>query len=154
MKLVKVGSIVEVEYEGRLKEGILFDTNNEKLAKEENIWNPDRKYELLKFKVGEGQVIKGLDEGVIEMMEGDEKIIKISPEDGYGYKSDNFVREVDKKFFKGGDVKEGTVVLLKINNEERPAFVVKAYEDKCLLDFNHPLAGFDLIFKVKMLKVF
>ncbi|MCX9026535.1 MAG: FKBP-type peptidyl-prolyl cis-trans isomerase [Candidatus Methanoperedens sp.] len=81
---VKNGDNISVNYIGRLPDGKVFDTNIETVAKENNLFNPGRKYIPLQFVVGTKKVIQGFDEGVLGMKAGDSKIITIPPEKGYG----------------------------------------------------------------------
>ena len=78
------GSMVSVDYVGSEEGGKIFDTSIESVAKENDIYVKNKKYQPLEFKVGSGQVIKGFDEGVIGMKVGDTKTIVIPPEKGYG----------------------------------------------------------------------
>jgi FKBP-type peptidyl-prolyl cis-trans isomerase 2 len=82
-KTVKMGDNVSVDYTGSLQDGRVFDTSIEKVAMENNLF-PGREYKPLNFTVGNGEVIKGFDEGVIGMMVGESKTLIIPPEKGYG----------------------------------------------------------------------
>jgi FKBP-type peptidyl-prolyl cis-trans isomerase 2 len=81
---VKIGDNISVNYIGRLQDGKVFDTNIETVAKENNLFDPGRKYVPLQFTVGTKTVIQGFDEGVVGMKVGDSKILTIPPEKGYG----------------------------------------------------------------------
>ncbi|MEF8832952.1 MAG: FKBP-type peptidyl-prolyl cis-trans isomerase [Candidatus Thermoplasmatota archaeon] len=81
---VKEGDIVKVDYTGKLKDGSIFDSSKEELAKESEFYDESRDYEPLKFKVGKGELIQGFEEGVKGMEVGEEKEVEISPEKAYG----------------------------------------------------------------------
>ncbi|MCX9009704.1 MAG: FKBP-type peptidyl-prolyl cis-trans isomerase [Candidatus Methanoperedens sp.] len=83
-KTVKSGDKVSVDYIGSLQNGTVFDTSIESVAKQNNIYMPDRQYKPLQFTVGKGEVIKGFDEGVVGMNAGETKTLTIPPEKGYG----------------------------------------------------------------------
>lgn len=83
-KVVEKGDAVSVHYVGKLDDGTVFDTSEKEEAMEAGIYNEMRDYEPLKFTVGAGQMIKGFDEGVVGMKAGEEKILKIPPEEAYG----------------------------------------------------------------------
>ncbi len=67
----KPGDIVEVHYKGMFLDGKEFD-------------NSYKRGKPIKFTLGQGQVIKGWDEGIALLNEGDKAIFVIPPELGYG----------------------------------------------------------------------
>ena len=152
MEEVKQGSQVDIEYSGRLEDGTLFDMNDVELAKKEGIYHEQRPYEPLHITVGEGMVIKGFEDALMGMKEGEEKQVKIKPEEGYGMPKDELVKDVPEDFFQGNPVEKGMVIMVTMEGQEVPA-VVKEAGPKYALDFNHPLAGKVLDFKIKVLKI-
>lgn len=83
-KTVKTGDNISIDYTGSLEDGKVFDTSLEKVAKENQLFDPQRKYIPLQFTVGKMGVIKGMDDGVIGMKVGELKTLKIAPENAYG----------------------------------------------------------------------
>ncbi len=83
-KTVKKGNVVSVDYTETLEDGSVFDTTIESVAKEHNIYSPEKEYEPLKFTVGKGDTISGFSDGVIGMKIGETKIFTVPPEKGYG----------------------------------------------------------------------
>ncbi|MGB8216106.1 MAG: FKBP-type peptidyl-prolyl cis-trans isomerase [Candidatus Methanoperedens sp.] len=81
---VKTGDNISIDYIGSLTDEKVFDTSIEKVAIENNLFTPSREYKPLNFTVGKGEVIKGLDEGVVGMKIGQSKILTIPPEKAYG----------------------------------------------------------------------
>ena len=65
-----MGQNAKVNYIGKFVDGKLFDTNLEEVAKENNMYNPQRPYAPLDVPVGQGRVIKGWDEGLQLLNEG------------------------------------------------------------------------------------
>ncbi len=78
------GKKVKMNYVGRLLDGTLFDTNNEKVAQENNVHNSGRKYEPFEFTVGNGEVIPGWDEALLLMNEGGKATFIIPSNLAYG----------------------------------------------------------------------
>ncbi|MGQ0829095.1 MAG: FKBP-type peptidyl-prolyl cis-trans isomerase [Bacteroidota bacterium] len=64
------GSLVKVNYTGRLLDGTVFDTSDEATAKAAGVFDERRPYEPIDFAVGQGQVIPGWDEGLMLMSAG------------------------------------------------------------------------------------
>lgn len=107
------------------------------------------------YEAGTGQVPRGLDLGLRGLRTGDSKTVVVPPEDGYGLSDPAKIRKLPLSTF-GAMAKE-----LRIGNEvdglmggRAAAGRVVALDAKtATLDFNHPLAGRTLVFKVKVLSV-
>ena len=145
---VKIGDKVRVSYIGMFEDGEIFDTSYEDVAKEAGIFYPERKYEPIEFIVGSGEVIAGLDEAVVGMELGEEKEVKIPPEKAYGHVREDLIQRIPIEIFRdsGIEPKEGSYV----NTSYGIAKISKVMEDEVELDFNHPLAGKNLVFKIKI----
>ena len=141
---VEQGDTVKVNYEGRLDNGEIFDTSQHG---EHN--HP------LEFTVGEHQVIKGFEEGVLGMEIDDEKNIFIQPKDAYGDRRDDLEREFPKEEIPfQNEPKEGMFVSLRTpDGKEFSAKITKITPDNITLDFNHPLAGKRLNFKIRLVEI-
>lgn len=153
MKTVQIGSKVLIDYEGRLENGKLFDTSIKEVAKEGGVFNEDRDYQPLEVTIGENQLIKGFEEALIGMKEGEEKQVTIPPEKAYGVKREEFIKMFEKKHFKGLTPKQGMLAVMEFGGYARPARIVEVQEEQVKLDFNHVLCDKTLIFKIKLLKI-
>jgi FKBP-type peptidyl-prolyl cis-trans isomerase 2 len=132
---------IQVEYEGRLEDGTLFDSSS-------------KHGQPLEFIVGAHQVIKGFEEGVIGMDVGEEKEIKIMPDKGYGPYNEQLVKKVPRNTLKEDNIQKGMFVQFNLPN----AVVARAQiqdvtPETITLDLNHPLAGKTLIFKIKIVSI-
>jgi FKBP-type peptidyl-prolyl cis-trans isomerase 2 len=140
MKKVETTSKVKVHYTGRLEDGTVFDTS---IAEGR---------EPLEVELGLGQLIKGFEDGLIEMSEGEKKTIEISVEDAYGEPRPEFINEVPKT-----NVPEGIQVgeSLQGNGPQGPVNVqvVAVNDETVTLDANHPLAGKNLIFDLEVIEI-
>jgi FKBP-type peptidyl-prolyl cis-trans isomerase len=85
----EVGKTVKVNYTGRFLDGKVFDTNNEKEAKAAGIFNERRPYEPIEFTLGQGQVIKGWEEGIAMMKVGGKAKLIIPSNLAYGERGVN-----------------------------------------------------------------
>ena len=137
----KNGNQVKVHYHGRLQDGTTFDSSEGRSP--------------LEFEVGAGQVIKGFDDGVVGMKEGDKKTIHIPVEEAYGEKSDDMIIEFPKEQFPP-DMKPEVGMQLNLRGQDGrnfPVVISDVKDDVVVLDGNHPLAGKDLIFDIEMVEV-
>ncbi|KAA3652220.1 MAG: hypothetical protein DWP98_01575 [Bacteroidetes bacterium] len=83
-KKAVAGKNVKVNYEGRLLDGTYFDTSVEEVAKAQGLYNEGRTYAPFEFGLGQGQVIRGWDEGIAMLSEGGKATLIIPSSIGYG----------------------------------------------------------------------
>ena len=109
----------------------------------------------LQFLVGYGNVISGLESEMMGMKIGDSKDVVVQPEDGYGeFDEEAFMNVPRKEFPKDMPLEVDTE--LTVRDEEghaRYARVDSIEGDTVRLDFNHPLAGAQLHFNVKVVSL-
>lgn len=149
---MKEGSFVEIEYAGRIKEtGELFDTTDEELAKKEGIFNEKARYGAIAVVVGAGHVIKGLDEALKKMKVGEEREVEIEPKDAFGERDARLVKTLPVSFFlrEGVTPRLGMPFMLPNGVEGR---VISVSAGRVRVDFNNPLAGKKVVYKVKILR--
>ena len=138
---MKNGSKVKVHYTGTLDDGAVFDSSETR--------------EPLEFTVGEGQVIPGFEDAVRDMNLNDEKTVKINPEQAYGHKMNQLIMQVPRDKFPAEVNIEvgGRLVLKSPEGQNIPAVVSEVKKDLIVIDLNHPLAGKELTFKIKVVEV-
>ena len=141
MQQVKNGDKVKVHYHGRFTDGTTFDSSEGR--------------EPLEFTVGEGNVIKGFDDGVMGMSIGDKKTVSIQAGDAYGDKSEDMLVEFPREQFPPDMNPEVGMQLNMTNGNGQVILVtiVEVKEDTVILDANHPLAGKDLIFDIELVSI-
>ena len=83
-KQAVAGKKIKVNYEGMFLDGKYFDTSVEEAAKANGIYNPQRPYGPFEFNLGQGQVIKGWDEGISMLKEGGKARLIIPSKIAYG----------------------------------------------------------------------
>lgn len=144
-KTVEKGNEIVVDYIGRLADGTVFDTSVESVAKACNTYTPGRPYqEGLSFVAGAGNMIAGFDAGVIGMKVGQTKTVTIPAKDAYGEKDDKYLMTFPKEDIPD-NFKIGDEIPVEMG---RTAKVVAKTDTGITLDFNHPLAGKELIFDI------
>ena len=140
MTKIKNGDNVSVHYTGKLEDGSVFDTSLSEGR------------EPLTVTLGQGQLIPGFENGLIDMTVGEMKTIEIEPENAYGDIKPQMVSEVPLSQVPEG-VKAGD--MLQGQNQFGPVSVVvtEIKESTVVLDMNHPLAGKKLIFDLEVVSV-
>jgi FKBP-type peptidyl-prolyl cis-trans isomerase len=83
-KQAVAGKKIKVNYAGKLIDGTYFDTSIEEVAKEQGLYDERRPYQPFEFVLGQGQVIRGWDEGLAMMKEGGKATLIIPSSIGYG----------------------------------------------------------------------
>ena len=140
MKRVESNSTVSVNYTGKLEDGTIFDSS---LVEGR---------EPLKTTLGQGQLIKGFENGLLEMQVGESKTIEIPSEEAYGEYLDYLVQEVPIDQMPG-DVEVGTQLFSQTDMGPVNFVVKEIKEMTVVLDANHPLAGKNLIFDLELVEI-
>jgi FKBP-type peptidyl-prolyl cis-trans isomerase SlyD len=106
----------------------------------------------LQFLVGHGNIISGLEREMIGMKVGDSKDVVIAPADGYGEFDENAFMNVPRDAFPNDmPVEEGAELTVRDDEgQARYARIDAVDGDTVTLNFNHPLAGDELHFNVKI----
>ena len=136
---VKKGDRISIHYTGTLDDGTEFDSTAQHDGKP------------LEFIVGSGQVIPGFENGVMGMSPGEEKSIRVEPDQAYGERNPNMVKEVPRSDLPIEDVKVG--MLLGAQTPDGRMIPVRVHElsdTTATLDLNHPLAGKVLNFSITL----
>lgn len=139
---------VKVTYTAKVKDGDIFDTTDEKVAKDNNIFDEKRTYKPMPIIIGGKQVVEGLDDGLKGMKAGDKKKVEVTPDKGFGKKDPSLVRLVPMKVFK--QQKMTPVPGMPIELDGRPARIQTVAGGRVRVDFNHELAGKILIYDIKV----
>ena len=141
MSKAKHGDTVKVHYSGKLEDGTVFDTTD----------NQDP----LQITLGSGQIIPDLEQAIVEMSPGESKNIEIPAEKGFGPYLKELVFEVDRTQVPP-DLKLELGQQLQMNPSEGQPIVVTVVDltdQKVTLDANHPLAGKNLTFEIKLIEI-
>ncbi len=108
----------------------------------------------LKFITGKNQIIPGLEKEIEKMNVGEKADVLVKADEAYGQKDDNAVQTLPREQFEGIDLQEGMTLYGQGENGETVQVTVKSFNDKeVTIDFNHPLAGKDLLFTVEVKEV-
>jgi len=139
MTVTKENSVVGIEYE--VKE-----------AGTTEIVDTNKGAEPLEFITGKGHVIPGLENALVGMEKGESGEIKVDAADAYGEVNPEAVQVVPKDQFEGIELTEGMMLYGQGEGGQTVQVVVKSFTDEDVtIDYNHPLAGKNLMFTVTVL---
>ncbi len=138
---VRRGNTVKIKLTGILEDGTVFQSNTEE--------NP------LTVKIGEGDVVPGVEESLISMRVGAKKRIKVTADKGYGPRLKELVVEIERGKLPPEFVPHiGEEIYIPQEIGEPIQFRVKEIsDDKITFDANHPLAGKTLVYEIEVLEV-
>lgn len=140
MRQIKIGDTVKVHYTGKLEDGTVFDSS---LVEGR---------EPLETVLGNNMLIKGFENGLIGLSEGDKKTLEIEPSEGYGEYQEEMVNEIPKgnvpENVKAGEMLQGMSQMGPINVK-----VIEVKDETVVIDANHPLAGKKLVFDIEVVNV-
>lgn len=141
MNKVENGLYVQVEYEGTLENGDVFDSSKGR--------------QPLEFQMGAGQMIKGFETAVLGMKINEKKSIALEPEDAYGHRDEELTRVFDRSEIPPGMNPEvgQTIALTTPDGQQIPARISNLDDQKIYLDLNHPLAGESLNFDIEVVGI-
>jgi peptidylprolyl isomerase len=144
MQQAKQGDTVRVHYTGRLTSGEVFDSSE---------GTDDSK--PLEFPIGSRQVIPGFEAGVVGLVPGESRTITIPVEQAYGPHNPEQVIEVPRDQVPAHiDLTLGNH--LQMNQEDGQSFnvlITDLTDTTVTLDANHPLAGRELVFDLKLVEI-
>ena len=141
MSQAKSGDTVKIHYTGTLDDGTQFDSS--------------RGREPLEFELGKGQVISGFEKAVEGMEVGDNKSVRLEPEDAYGPRHDQLVQEVPRSALPNEIKPEvGMKLQSQAADGHRIPLTVTAVTDQSItVDANHELAGENLKFDIELVEI-
>ncbi len=141
MTQAKQGDTVTVHYTGKLDDGTVFDSSEGG--------------DPLEFSIGSGSVIPGFEQAVIGMSPGDAKTTTIISEEAYGPYYDDRVVVVDRQQIPA-ELPVDIGAQLQIQQQGGmviPVIVTDVTDGEVTLDANHPLAGEDLTFEIRLVSI-
>ena len=149
--VLQKGDFILIDYTAKVKEtNEVFDTTTEETAKKEHLHKEGEIYEPKLIVIGEGWVLKTLDEGLITMELSKVASVEIPPEKAFGARDPEKVKRVPLKHLtdKGIDLAIGA----RIEYNGKMAIVRSIGAGRVLLDYNPPLAGKTLVYDVTVQK--
>src|SRR3990170_4765856 len=146
------GDFILIDYVAKVKEtNETFDTTNEQTAKTSHLHKEGETYEPKLIVIGEGWMLKPLDEAFVTMEPAKTATVEITPEKAFGPRDPEKIRRVSLKQLYAKGV-ENPAIGARIEFGGKMATIRSIGAGCVLLDFNPPLAGRTLIYEVTVQK--
>jgi peptidylprolyl isomerase len=141
MRPTKYGDTVKVHYTGKLEDGTVFDSSNDR--------------DPLQFTIGKGQVIRGFEQAIVGMNLAESKTVTIPMDKAYGAHREEMVMAVGRnKFPEDMQLEVGQQLQIRLEDGQLiSVMVTEVTESSVTLDANHPLAGKDLTFDIHLVEI-
>ncbi len=140
MKLqIETGMSVTLHFSLVLEDGHIIDSNFES--------------EPATFSVGDGNLLPGFESTLIGLVNGDEREFTIPPEQAFGQHNPQNVQAVERGNFDQEELELGAMFSFQNGDGELPGVIVDVDDNEVMIDFNHPLAGKNIIFQVKIIDI-
>lgn len=141
MSQASTGDTVRIHYSGRLNDGTVFDSSDGR--------------EPLEFTIGDNMIIPTLEAAIVGMTVGDSATVEIAAADAYGPRHDDAIQTVERSMIPDDvDLAVGRQLQATAQNGQTVVLtVVEADDETVTLDSNHPLAGRDLTFDVRLVEI-
>jgi len=148
---IEKGDFLLISYVGKVKEtNDVFDTTIEDVARKEKLYKEGEIYEPKLVVVGEGWVLKALDESLISFETGKKNSVEIPPEKAFGTRAPEKVRMMPLRRLIAKGITPQLGMRVEIDNKLATVRTIGA--GRVQLDFNPPLAGKTLIYEVTIEK--
>jgi FKBP-type peptidyl-prolyl cis-trans isomerase 2 len=140
-KIVKKNDKVKIQYTGTLKNGTIVDKTNNG--------------EPIEFVVGQGQVLPGFESQVLGMKLNEEKKFTVKAKDTFGVRDKSLIQKLPKLSHPNTpNIEKGAIItIFDKSGKSIPAKVIAIQKETITVDLNHPLAGEDLSFSVKVVGI-
>jgi len=141
------GDFILINYTGKIKEtNEVFDTTYEEISKKERLHKEGDLYEPKLVVVGEGWVLKALDDAILDMEPDKESTVEISSDKAFGQRDPEKIKRVPLRQLLAKEI--NPIIGARVEYQGKMAVIRAVGAGRVLLDFNPPLAGRTLIYDV------
>lgn len=157
MAQAKTGDKVKVHYTGTLEDGSIFDTSEGfvEQCSDDGCGCGSQATGPMEFVIGEGNLIPKFEEAVIGLEIGQSIKVSIPADDAYGQRADEMVAVLDRSEIPADinpEPGQQMEVILQ-DGSPMPVLVTEVTDTTITLDANHPLAGCDLNFEIRLVEI-
>ena len=149
---INKGDFVRLNFTGKIQENDeIFDTTFEDVAKEADLFDENKEYKPIPIIVGGNHLLPAIEEAIVGLEEGDSKTVEVDSKNAFGSRNRQLIQLIPLKEFK----KQGMTPVpgMKISSEGTTGKILTVNGGRVKVDFNHELAGKDLIFDVDVVEI-
>ncbi|NJD37083.1 MAG: peptidylprolyl isomerase [Geobacter sp.] len=163
MAQAQQGNTVRVHYTGTLSDGSIFDSSES--VEQESCGcscsssgcgtDTDCGSEPLEFTIGSGNVIPGFEKAVLGLAVGESVTVTIPADEAYGQRHDQMVAVVERSELSGEiePIEGQQLEVVLQDGTSMPVLITEVTDSTVTLDANHPLAGQDLTFAIRLVEI-
>jgi len=137
---IGIGKKVALHFSVALADGQVVDSTRERPLPAE-------------FTVGDGSLLPGFEKAIFGLRAGDRRSVFIDARRGFGERNENNLQTFTRVQFAHMVLEPGMVISFADKSGDLPGVVKALTEETVTVDFNHPLAGRDLVFEVDIIHV-
>ena len=146
VKMIKKGDFVELDFVGIIeKTGEVFDTTIKEEAEKAGIYDENTEYSPVIICVGEAHILKAIDDFLIGKEPGN-YTLKLNPEEAFGSRNPKLLKLISKSNFTRNKIEP--FIGLRVNIDGFLGTITSITSNRVLVDFNHPLAGKNIVYKL------
>jgi FKBP-type peptidyl-prolyl cis-trans isomerase SlyD len=143
------GDMVLVSYTGKdVANGKVFETTDAETAKEAGFWRENAVFSPVPVIIGNNDLLKALEEELIKMKEGEQRTVKLSPEQAFGQRRKELSGVLPMQEFKRRNITPARGMIIDVNG--RYGRVQSISGGRIRVDFNSDLAGKEIEYKIKI----
>ena len=149
---VNNGDFVRVNFTGKIKEtDDVFDTTYDEIAQEAGIFEGNKNYKAIPIVLGGNHLLPAIEEAIIGLEEGETKHVEVDCDNAFGPRDPKMIQLVPMREFK----KQGMTPVpgMRIQSEGSTGKILTVNGGRVKVDFNHELAGKDLIYDVEVTEI-
>ena len=149
---IKDGDFVRVNFTGKTKESDeVFDTTYDEIAIAADIFDENKTYKPIPIVVGGNHLLPAIEKAIVGLEEGERKTVEVASDDAFGPRNPKAIQLIPMKEFK----KQGMTPYpgMRISAEGGEGKILTVNGGRVKVDFNHPLAGKDLIYDVEVTEI-
>lgn len=141
MATIAQNSAVTLHFTIKLSDGSIADSTH-------NMGKP------AKLVMGDGSLSDNFEQHLLGLSAGEKRTVALAAQDAFGAPNPDNIHYMDRSKFTDSEIEVGTIMAFSgAGGMEIPGIITAINGDSVTVDFNHPLAGQDLVFEVEILAV-